>query len=352
MAIKIGSTHVVQLAQQFAQNAMNAGALQQKCHSFFKTMEIDSLKDALPDSVCDLFEDILEQKQQSESMMNSLKTLDEVAAPILKKQAELIRDSIETAENLTIDIRDRVFDAQCDRISRQFEKALETLKVCRNHPTQENFKAANLEISDLVQRTTNIRSLAQHCSIEYRKMDVERFNDFDFDAQRLEQLITAYRPGTFGNLCARLKSACQNDEIPIDLKAELTEAFERSLKEEGFPIEFLNLVDVKIFELAPEPKGGEHWGKLHRYDDLNRFKQAFYTALAEDFEKNLKSSQIFKNDLPEFYATFLQEAFGPTDVDARTWVQGEFPCLMDIVDSVIKKFLGNCNEHFFPKILF
>ena len=39
-------------------------------------------------------------------------------------------------------------------------------------------------------------------------------------------------------------------------------------------------IDYLVFELAPEPKGGEEWGKENRYKDRNRLREALIKNLA------------------------------------------------------------------------
>ena len=38
-------------------------------------------------------------------------------------------------------------------------------------------------------------------------------------------------------------------------------------------------VDYQVYTLAPEPKGGENWGQLHRYDNLSRLRTAVIKGL-------------------------------------------------------------------------
>ena len=44
-------------------------------------------------------------------------------------------------------------------------------------------------------------------------------------------------------------------------------------------------VDDQVYALAPEPKSGENWGQLHRYDDLSRLRTAVIKALENSLFK-------------------------------------------------------------------
>lgn len=364
MSIKFVFTDCVQLATQFAQALQRTGVLQEKCNSLKEAADLDILvenadlnieENNLPQRVYELFEDILTERRQIEFLTQSLATLEEVVAPIFENQKIFINDSLLHTEQAAFNVRDRVFESKCEEIKSLFESAVEKLNLCRQEPTNENFKAADKEASNLAKRTQYIRALANRCfnplESEFRKMDLEKFNQFYDDSKLLQQLISEYAPGTFGILCASLRSACQKEVIPAELKEELKAAFELCLENQRFPSHLRDAIDGKIYELAPQPKGGKDWGKLHRFDDLNRFKQAFFTVLVEDSKTNLKT-QILEGEFPDFFNFLLQEAFGPRNVDPEAWFHSEFPALLPVVDGVAQKFLKNKlkvqEEYVFP----
>ena len=47
----------------------------------------------------------------------------------------------------------------------------------------------------------------------------------------------------------------------------------------AIPANIRSDVDDQVYALAPEPKGGENWGQLHRYNDLSRLRGAVIKAL-------------------------------------------------------------------------
>ena len=64
-------------------------------------------------------------------------------------------------------------------------------------------------------------------------------------------------------------------------------------------------IDLHVYELAAGPKGGDNWGSHHRYDDLNRLKNAALCVLEktlfqlpqETASSKMIQEQIFFNDV-------------------------------------------------------
>ena len=55
------------------------------------------------------------------------------------------------------------------------------------------------------------------------------------------------------------------------------------------PSELRNRVDLFVVAAAPGPKGGDHWGAEHRYDDVSRFRRAVYQMLEQTLEPYLNA---------------------------------------------------------------
>jgi hypothetical protein len=354
MAIKFEFTNSVQLGVQFAQVAQRTGVLKEQCNSLETAADllaentaVNNEENRLPNQICDLFDAIFAEKRQIEFLTQSLVTVEEAVAPIFEEQKVFINNSLENIEMSALQLRSRVFGTELDAIKRLFDSAVEKLNKCRQDPTNENSKVAEKEVSNLAPRVYQMRSLTHRCfsTLEslVTKSELETYDQFHADTKRLEQLISEYTQETFGNLCARLKSACQKKPIPTELQEQLKAAFGQILEEKQLPSHLVDAIDGKIYELAPPPKGGKDWGKLHRFDDLNRFKKAFFAVLGEDFKMNLKK-QIPEDELPEFYNFLLQLTFGPRDTEPETWVQSEFPAFVRSVDAFAQRFLKEREE--------
>jgi hypothetical protein len=149
----------------------------------------------------------------------------------------------------------------------------------------------------------------------------------------MQTLIAYQLDGEFGQLCTRLKYVCQQEVVEAKVKEELLTEFDRYLNEE-FSEETCNLIDDKTFEIAPEPKEGEDWGKLHRYDDIHRFKKAFFGTISDRLENHLK--YMNEKDLSEFYSTLHSFSCGPQEVDPKTWVQSELPSILCLASNAIE----------------
>src|SRR3989304_6688727 len=72
------------------------------------------------------------------------------------------------------------------------------------------------------------------------------------------------------------------DQKPIALTKNTRREF--NFRIEALKGNVSNFLDGQIYALAPEPKGGPRWGYIHRFDDLNRLKQALVIALSQDFD--------------------------------------------------------------------
>lgn len=365
MTIKTGPTDTESLAAQFIQIAHNSGVLQQKSDCLIKSADFNASNDKLLFYICELFDDILDQKQQCESLTKSLATLNAIAAEIFKKQGEAITEALWNSELLAVNLYDRIFEAQCHKIGNQFDNAIKRLNVCRKEPSEENFRAADLEISNLCKCIPDIRGLARRCSltleIKSRNLTLEKFDQYDLVAQQLEKLVEVYIPGSLGNLCARLNAACQEDEIPLHLQEELKEDFHQFFKNSDFPPRLMRALDTMIRGLAPqpqdggdlndsdflkeafdiithepalEPKDGRDWDdQWHRYEDLHRFKRALFTLLTQDFDNHPESRKIL-----EFNSTPSPETVGPSNTQTPGWFQSRFPFLIDVIKPIGPKF--------------
>ncbi len=90
----------------------------------------------------------------------------------------------------------------------------------------------------------------------------------DFDRLKLAQGLAALklsRPELFKELSI--------DSL-LDLINQLssTDQIDQSLHK--LPEETRNAIFGQVYQLAPEPKGGDQWGEKHRFDDLARFRLA------------------------------------------------------------------------------
>lgn len=337
MATKIGPSDTVNTtSMDFIQNAFNTGALQAKFNQLQEASDVNPENDDLKMDVWNLFTDISEEKSQCEFLLESLKSLDKKIASIFQLQGECINETLSRITLSAMSLKDKVIKVHSNKIERQFEKAIEKLNILRSKTTDVNFNSVEQEISDLANRVQDLRLLENHCfSTLDDKIDLTRLDQFTFHLQRLEKLIAVYAPDQKENLFLRLKIACQCDKISQDFQEKLQKEFDEYINI-TFSSEFISALDHKIYELATEPKDEKNWGKLHRYDDLNRFKHAFSFLLFEDFEKNLKK-QISEEEFSEFYKTVFQKIYGPKNVHPRSWILNEFPLIIEVVDAIFQK---------------
>lgn len=345
MATKHVDTQIMIMAPQFAINAENTGNLLQRCDRISQAMDVTTWNEASVSHIWKLITDLGEEKNRCKSLMeSSSKLLDSNIVPIFHIQSDFISNALNTVTIYAISIKDRVVTILSHEIKNQFRNVVNKLNTCRQNPTEENFKSADQEISDLAKRVQDIRSLEIHFSSTLDvKMDLKRSNWFNAHVQNLEKLIAAYAPEP-ENLFACLKVASQR-RVHKDFQEQLQKEFDQYF-ESNFSSELITALDHKIFELAPEPKNGKDWGKLHRYDDLNRFKQALFIVLFEDFEENRKD-QITNKEFSKFYEIVLRKTYGPKVTDARRWVQSEFPFLIGVIDSIFQKFLERRKKTYF-----
>ncbi len=62
----------------------------------------------------------------------------------------------------------------------------------------------------------------------------------------------------------------------------------------NLPLTLLDLTDYYIYVLATTPKGGDRWGELHRFDDLDRLRLAHAIAIEDTQETSSFKSWIDK----------------------------------------------------------
>ncbi|MBS0649963.1 MAG: hypothetical protein JSR93_02260 [Verrucomicrobia bacterium] len=101
-------------------------------------------------------------------------------------------------------------------------------------------------------------------------------------------------------------------------------------------------IDYEVWRLSKVPnKGGEHWGSLHRYDDLDLLVKALKEAISRDVEKNIVSLHFTdKEDRNDFYAKIGQMAFGgselPAEIDLAAYGRECLPLNLHLVDIAIE----------------
>lgn len=324
MTMKIEQNSLQLLATQFAQCAISTGHLQQQCTCLFADTEMNSAEHLLLNRVCQLFDDISCRKRDNKEMFQLTESLDEVTSLIFKTQAAMIVEVTNNCEKLTYSLRDKIFDAQQAKINEKFTSAKKKLSHYRSCPTTENLEKADTTIDHLGWRVTKFIKLANYCNHIENPMNFEKIDAIVYHVKCLGKLIESQRVGSFGNLWTKLNFACKNPEVSSEDKTKFQNEFDQFLKKQ-LP------EDTSISEIINE---------VTPYDDLNRFRALIHTIFSQSFEKYLK------NNIPDplsqdFYTLLHEDAFGPKDVDPKTWVLDEIPSLFGLVDTVVAKVLKN-----------
>jgi hypothetical protein len=336
MTTGISAKSAVEIGEFIINLAVNAGSLSQKCSALDNAVEINPEKKSLPERLLNIFDAVQLQKKQYEEMIRQINTLQDIVAPVFNKQAEIIARSIDNSEAVSFQIFGKTFHPQGAKLERQFKKVIDTFNAYRKTPSEESLAEIKKEGTILQNNVQNFRSLAQRFIRQYEDPDPQNYETISDRIDRLMRLVEFQSPGQLGNLYTRLKSVCESGEpIDAEIKKGLQQDFDEFIG--SFSSEMQNQFDEMIYKLAPHPKEGDLWGKLHRYDDLERFRQVLATIIQNDVEKVL-----IRNDQdPEvFYQVLHEQAFGPDHENPIAWAKGELPSTIELVNSVIEKMLA------------
>lgn len=141
------------------------------------------------------------------------------------------------------------------------------------------------------------------------------------------------------------KAASLQEELPSQLKREV-DVLIGELSQKGLA----DTIDYEVWRLSEVPnKGGEHWGSLHRYDDLDILAKALKAAISQDVERNILSLHFTsKEDRTDFYAQMGVMVIGnkdlPDDFDLEAYGRESLPSNLHLVDSAIEAVQSKIKE--------
>ncbi|MBS0605868.1 MAG: hypothetical protein JSR57_02860 [Verrucomicrobia bacterium] len=133
------------------------------------------------------------------------------------------------------------------------------------------------------------------------------------------------------------KAASAQEELPSQLKREV-DLLIGELSQKGL----VDTIDYEVWRLSKKPnKEEDHWGSLHRYDDLDILAKALKAAISRDVERNIVSLHFAgKEDRSDFYAQIGVMVVGnkdlPDDFDLEAYGRECLPLNLHLVDSAIE----------------
>ena len=259
--------------------------------------------------------------------------------PALSK-TELIEKSLRAALRKGYKIFDQIFFAQVKKANKKFDTTVDKLNAFRTNPTKATLEETAANLQKLQNRATLLHSLKGRCLATLTPFEIQSLKELDSKIKRLQILIDPTFQKGPAPLFTKLAIIC--NQLPISPK-ETQEI--KNLAEET--ISWLETQDQKsldswIYKLAPQPKSAHNqWGLLHRYDDLARFRRAFFKTILSPIEKFLQRDengpQLNDTQMRAFWESLHRLAFGPQVDDPIAWAKSEFPSMSPLIKEALQQ---------------
>lgn len=320
-----------QLGLDIAHQIADAGFVKGKC-LVFSEQQAGDIKD-LPNILNNLFYDIANQKGFHSKLHIIADELQDIVAPFFKAQTELIEKTLLEAERLCLSVFDTAFSSEIEKVDQQFKEAIQ--KIDRENRTLKDAPAFQKDLTNLSNRMDLLYSLTDYHFLPYKSEIDSKVNLYKEQLVRLKSVQESLH---HQNLLDRLKILTENKgQTDPDQVNQLKQDLEEFIYD-NFAPRLIGQLDEMIYKLSSDPKGGENWGQLHRYDDLGIFRQALLILMIDKKEPAL-IKEIGRDNLDRFYQAMHEYAFGPDGVDSIAWSKDMLPALVDTIDQVAKKIL-------------
>ncbi len=331
-------THIMQLAAV----SLNAGYIQSEIDGIAIAVD-EAMENKSPlDQPYTLFLNIVgkaeEAKQEFLSLNESAKKCssiffnDEVLGP-LSNAFEEMDEAIE-------DIYEKPFHFLQDKIDEKMQLTVERLNLFRKNPTDENLTSANQAVEKLQKKVAKLVELPKIIGVNFTKQQSQFLQEIECVSEILFSLISPDSSCALPSLLNRLSviTHSQHSLLPEE-KTGFGSEFNSAIIDQ-LPESVQNALDGKIYELSPHPKGGKDWGKLHRYDDLKRFEQAFEEVhlleLKKVLQDNPEGPQLTDDEMTTLFTHLHAIVYGPEDVDPVEWVKKHISRFDHLINDAIK----------------
>ncbi len=299
-------------------------------------------------------------ERETGSLQMGIRTINRLIETRNKARETLALDSLEGIDALARDILENQFNAFNDRVENLMWRAMGVFSRVANRENEAVnelrgvFKAKvgqylqsrdgkqllearelQQQIQSLQYRVSRLNDAARNP--EGKKVEmVHQFTDEDMQMMTISRCIRPYLG--VAQALVDLEAFSAEGKTVADLRADLGDPTLQIDEQIDKLHQFLgsSRVNYWVYQLSPEPKGGKNFGLEHRYDDLNRLKDAFKNAAKEAVAKLLKDSAQGLDQKAIFAQLF--ERIGSPDVEnPEQWMQENacyyFETLQQVIDS-------------------
>jgi len=151
---------------------------------------------------------------------------------------------------------------------------------------------------------------------------------------RIGHQLASRSPYAVVELLQELDALCEKGmavrRIPED-KRSCIESLNTKIAK--LPLSWQHCIDGWVYTYSPPPKGGDAWGKHHRFDRLDLLQRSVRAALREGFKGEIASRGNFSSphDSAAFFRGLHSIAIGPQVEDPALWAEEHLPYLMPLV---------------------
>lgn len=256
-----------------------------------------------------------------------------------EKYVQLIESSHNDALQNGLWVFDKIFTTQVGRINKKFSDTVDTLNAFRTTPTKTTLDEAEAAFKKLQNQVTLLHSFSDKCNVSLTPLETESLEDIDLSTKRLQVIIDPNSQKIPTPLFTKLAIICNRVPISLSLKEE------QEIKKQGegaisqLEKQDQDSLDGWIYKLAPPPKGGKEWGRIHRFDDLARFRNAFSKTILASIERRLQNEEegphLKDRQVTVFWESLHQLAFGPQVDDSIAWAKNELPVIGPLVKEAL-----------------
>ena len=348
----MSSVNPVDLAHGIFDLARNIGGLNYRIEAFEENPPEEA---EIEEAEALLLQQTSALVHQRKALFESAKEIDGIAGEILKAQLEEANRNIEYIINSkTGKIFDKQFNPQIHELTAAVQDLAKDVEECISSKNLDQKPELQRERNQLLGRVEELEDSQQRTGIEFSMGQREDVANMYAELRgNIQDLLNGPRdlhlsdgidleapsqsgPQALENLLYQIQMLIDAGPSALDetIKKRL------NVQIDALGASMPNLIDGQIYALAPKPKGGPNWGKLHRFDDLNRLKQAIANVISQDFDRWLKAESPLKDNAEAqnlFYRNihaFSDEA--PTDAEPVTWAKQNIAYNLKNIDRALR----------------
>ncbi|MBS0603949.1 MAG: hypothetical protein JSS60_02810 [Verrucomicrobia bacterium] len=336
MATKLMTTDPVAIGTELIQSSFSAGMLYIEAIQLKETLK---QPEANLEPIINLLTKMKMEKMNCSILVEQTKKVQETAGKVLEEQAVVLEGKFDHCfDTVGYPMFDEMIQQQLDSLKVLFKTTMVHLEAFRAFRRQIDRGEATGALEKFKERLAVVSTLSERCCIEFTEQQQEEIDKVCALHARLKLLLLSRCQSDVVKLLHRLDALCETGMPPEverqrKIKAELNTAiFQLQPK-------WRDSIDKWVCTLGHASKPEKGWGRLHRYDDLNRLRLACHSAIMESVLAALPKSINFTTPEEQslFFQTMHQVAMGPKAASPKDWAENELPYLFDLIPEVIEE---------------